>query len=690
MASLLFPKGLTRQLLVVLLLVALTGIVGVSLAAWQAERQVLEDQVAAKLVVVANLKRDRLQSWLAERQADARMIAVNRLNQEHYTELFDSSIPQARKDEFAAFLRDNLIGLQHSRSGYLDIFITDNGGNVVIGTDRTQKGGQAVSAEGAKHRVSSIDGSFFYDIFLHPRTGRPVMVFGHVIRAFDLETHLETKEVIGEVVTVVEMENTIYEFLGAIPELGTTAEALLVRPDGENALFLSKLLFQENAPLHLLAGPNSPITAAVHGAEVGKIKTFHSLDYSRQPVIVAYRQIEPAGWGLVVKQAESEAFAPIDELAQRIILLTALVLLGTAVLALFLARTLTRPIGALAQATQAIARGDLGITLQTKRADELGALSTSFQQMVTSLAERRQEAQRLTDILRSRADELESAYGDLHRTDQLKDAFIRNITHELRTPITTLLGFTELLMDEAEDFTPDQREMLDALAKQSKQIALLVNDVVSLHNLDLGHDERRPVHLVEIVRASLDACQRGIYQRDSMNGVHHFELQCTDDEVEVLVNPSQITRAIDNLLDNSVKFSPKGGKIHVQVRRVQKWDGDGLIADWQVVSVADTGVGIAEENLPHIWERFYQVDHSETRRFGGTGLGLALVKETVEAHGGKAWIHSLLAEGTTVSFCLPVYHAPQTTAMNGDTPVDTTVESTVASEIPFPAYVTAD
>lgn len=675
MRSPLLPKGLTRQTLAVLIFVALAGIVGVSLAAWRAERQALEEQVSGKLLVVANLKRDQLNNWLTERTADARLVAVNRLNQEHFTELFEDSIPQPRKEEFAAFLRDNLIGLQRSRAGYVEIAMTDKAGNVVIGTNPDRLGKQIMSPEGEWFKMSSIDGGFLCDIHRHWETNQPIMIFGHVIRAIDLNTHEESKEVIGEVIIVVDMAETIYRLLGPMQELGGSAESLLVRPTQNGFIFLSNLLFAENAPLQLIAPPESAIAQAALQARMGQNAPFHSTDYAGEPVIAAFRQIEPVGWGLVVKQAEAEAFAPIRQLAERIALLTTLVLMGTVLLALFLARALIRPISALARATQTIAAGDLSVSLQSGRNDELGALSASFQRMVEALIERRAETQRLTDMLQRRADELESAYRDLRRSDQLKDAFIRNITHELRTPIATLSGYTELLMDNVDEYGEEEREMLEVVADQSAQVARLVNDVVAIHNLTVGEPERRPLRLVELVRASLDACQRREAGHNPVNSGHHdFELHYTDTDLEVLADPGQITRVLDNLLDNAVKFSPDGGLIHIGIRRVQKWCGAELTADWQVVSVADSGVGISREHLPRIWERFYQADHSTTRRFGGTGLGLALVKETVESHGGEVWAESEPGEGTIISFSLPVH---QPTA-----PLPATTEAPV----PAPAF----
>lgn len=663
MVSALLPKGLTRQLAIVLILVALAGIVGVSLAAWQAERQVLEAQVNKNLVMVANLKSERLHNWLAERQADARLLAVNQLNQEYFTGLFDDHIDMQRRRAFASLLRDNLAGLQNSRRGYMEISMTDSAGIVVIGTNFERVDKPALPTDISIQMVPSIDGSFFYDIFLHPDTGNPVMAFGHEIRAFDLETRRPTDKSIGSVLLLVEMQDTVYSFLGPIPELGDSAEALLIRPSENGVLFLSRLRFLNNAPLKLTANSASPIADAVRRAKLGEASAFNSTDYADQPVIAAYRQIEPAGWGLVVKQSEAEAFAPIYDLARRIFLLTALVLLGAVLLAILLAPTLTRPISTLATATQAIAGGDLSVSLRQTRTDELGALSASFQQMVDALQERGKETQYLTDMLQRHADELEAAYSDLRRSDQLKDAFIRNITHELRTPIAILSGFTELLMDDVDEFTPEQQEMLEALSSQSQQVTKLVSDVVALHNIAADSSERRPLRMVDIARAGLDAYRHRAKSKHT-KAIYQLEFYCSDQEIEVFVHPSQITRAFDSLLNNAFKFSPAGGMISVQLRHIEKIDENGQRADWQIVSVADEGIGIAEEDLPHIWERFFQADYGQTRRFGGTGLGLALVKEVVEAHGGQVWIDSLLGEGTTVSFSLPVYRIREPIALN--------------------------
>lgn len=663
MASVLLPKGLTRQIAIVLILVALVGIVGVSLAAWQAERLALETQVKKNLVMVANLKSDRLHNWLNEYQADARLLAMNQLNQVHFTELFDDSIDMQRKREVAVFLRDNLMGLQDSRKGYMEISMTDSAGIVVIGTNFERVDKPALPAAISTQMVSSIDGSFFYDIFPHPDTGNPVMAFGHDIRSIDLATHKQTDRSMGAVITIVEMADTVYSFLGPIPELGDSAEALLVRPTENGVLFLSWLRFLENAPLNLTAGLSSPIAEAARQAEKGAASTFLWIDYIEQPVIAAYRQIEPAGWGLVVKQSEAEAFAPIYDLARRIFLLTILVLFGAMLLAIFLARTLTRPIGALVKATQSIAGGNLGVSLHETRTDELGALSVSFQKMVDALKERGSETQRLTDMLQRHADELEAAYSDLRRSDQLKDAFIRNITHELRTPIAILSGFTELLMDDVDEFTPEQQEMMEAIASQSQQVTQLVSDVVALHNIAAESSERRSLRMVDIARASLEAYRHRAKSRNA-KGVYQLEFHCSDQEIEVFVHPGQIARVFDSLLSNAFKFSPSGGMISVQLRHIEKIDGNSQLVNWQIASVADEGIGIDEDDLPHIWERFFQADYGPTRRFGGTGLGLALVKEVVEAHGGQVWVDSLLGEGTTVSFSLPIYRIPKPIALN--------------------------
>ncbi|RME50323.1 MAG: HAMP domain-containing protein [Caldilineae bacterium] len=774
---------------------------GLGLAAYQAERQALEARVADELAVLAMMKTEQIEAWLAERQADVRLLAVNRLNQEHFTELFDPHVPTPRKNEFAAFLADNLVGLQSSRVGYREVSMVDANGVVVISTNPEAVGHPISHRAPFDAALAAPDGAAIHDIHRDPATGQPAMAFAHTMRAIDLQSGQETETIIGVVITIVDMDATVYPLLGPLPELGDTAETFLVRKEDESVRYLSHLLFYPKAPLQLtFPAPDAP--AAARGAAFGQSgELLRTLDYRGRPVLAVYRPIPSMGWGFVAKQDLEQAFAPVQALERRLAVLAGMVLALISMLALFLARTLTHPIEELAAAAQTIAGGDLNVSLRSERRDELGDLARAFQHMADALAERQRRASiatrvletlnasptvegafqavtagvraaircesmslalweenrgcfqvaaldqplavlqpgacvepdasdaladvlarrphltpdlsqeqdkpldrllyqrgyrsrlnlpllngehivgmlsigwlepqgwraedlpllnqfasalalalersRLFEEVRRRAEELERAYLELRRADQLKDAFIRNITHELRTPVATLSGFTELLLDDdVSNLRPDQRETLDIVADQTQRLRRLVNDVVALHQATAPTGSGQPLHLVDVVRASLEEAQ----QRSAAQGTsdHCFVLEEVHTGLRVRGDRRQLSQVFDNLLDNAVKFSPEGGQIRVRLFQQQEDD-----VAWVVTAVEDPGIGIAPEDIPAIWERFVQLDGAATRRFGGAGLGLAVVKEIVEAHGGRVWVESQTGTGSTFFVALP-------------------------------------
>ncbi len=166
---------------------------------------------------------------MEERQADTRLLAVNKLNQEHFTEILSDNVSTEQKTEFAAFLTDNLIGLQQSRLGYTDIAFIDSAGTVIISTKPEQVGQPALHNKVFAETLLASDGIFTQDIHFDPNTGSTKMAFGYVIKGIDLETGQELSSVIGVVIVAVDMAETIYPLIGAWPGMGQTGETLLVR-----------------------------------------------------------------------------------------------------------------------------------------------------------------------------------------------------------------------------------------------------------------------------------------------------------------------------------------------------------------------------------------------------------------------------------------------------------------------------
>jgi PAS domain S-box-containing protein len=229
--------------------------------------------------------------------------------------------------------------------------------------------------------------------------------------------------------------------------------------------------------------------------------------------------------------------------------------------------------------------------------------------------------------------------------EQLKTEFMSVVSHELRTPITPIQGYTEMLLSGAMGaLTPQQREAIDTIKKQSKRLLDLIDSVLDISRVEYGRPveiKKEPVSLNAIIQEVVDGLQANFQERE-INPEHALS-----PEIETIIaDESKVARVISNLLGNALKFTPKKG--HIGLRTAKKG------AD-AIIEVSDSGVGLDPDNRQKIFEKFYQVDSSYTRSAGGTGMGLTLVKEIIEAHGGRVWAESDgLGRGARFIFTLPL------------------------------------
>lgn len=241
-----------------------------------------------------------------------------------------------------------------------------------------------------------------------------------------------------------------------------------------------------------------------------------------------------------------------------------------------------------------------------------------------------------------RTAELQKALERVSELSQLKANFISNISHELRTPLTHIKGYVELLITESlGNITEEQRHALTVCQQSTTRLTGLVEDLIMVSLASRGEmsmkqenvDIRRLANLMVKMHAE-SALDRNI-------ALHPV----VDDNVPLVQADSQkIAWVLGQLLDNAVKFTPSGGSVVVSVKR----EGENLV----IISVTDTGIGIPSNRLDDIFEPFHQLDSSTTRKYGGTGLGLSLVRQIVEAHGSMLEVQSMEGRGSTFKFPL--------------------------------------
>lgn len=234
--------------------------------------------------------------------------------------------------------------------------------------------------------------------------------------------------------------------------------------------------------------------------------------------------------------------------------------------------------------------------------------------------------------------------------ENVRRDFVANVSHELKTPISSIKGFVETLLDGAMDDPADSRRFLTIVAKQAERLETIIEDLLALSRIEQSEGagnlplEETPVRRV-LAAAAADCLPR------AMDRSIAVEIAC-DDDLMVPMNPPLLEQAVINLIDNAIKYSEPGKLVRVSAGH----DDQHLLDDRScvVISVVDQGCGIDADHLPRIFERFYRVDKARSRKLGGTGLGLSIVKHIVQAHGGAVSVESTLGVGTTFQLRLPL------------------------------------
>ena len=230
----------------------------------------------------------------------------------------------------------------------------------------------------------------------------------------------------------------------------------------------------------------------------------------------------------------------------------------------------------------------------------------------------------------------------LRRLENMRRDFVANVSHELKTPITSIKGFVETLIEEPPSDPAEIRRFLDIVNRQADRLDAIISDLLALSRLekDAGGSG---IELQDLpVRGVLERVRRDLRARDA-GAAARLQLDCGEG-LRARLNPALLEQAVGNLVDNALKYSPAGSPVELACRAT---------AEGVAVAVADQGPGIPAEHLPRVFERFYRVDKARSRNLGGTGLGLAIVKHIAQAHHGRVTVESEVGRGSTFTIILP-------------------------------------
>ena len=329
-------------------------------------------------------------------------------------------------------------------------------------------------------------------------------------------------------------------------------------------------------------------------------------------VSAVYADRAPIGAVVYISQVQ-EIYESLHEIQVKIMTWLVVVAAIVILMSMFVLRTITRPVGELREGISRMSGGDFSARVNVRGHNEFTELAAAF----NSMTER------------------------LELLDKSRNQFVSNASHELKTPLSTMKILIETILYQDPIDPGMTKEFLSDVNKEIDRLNRIVSDLLTLVNIDSGGMKLNSADL-DIRDLLLEQVKR-LAPLARENGI---ELDCSAKEaLDITGDTVKLQQVIYNVIDNAIKYTPRGGEVHASLSRVGKR---------AVIRVSDTGIGIPADDLPHIFDRFYRVDKARSRATGGTGLGLSIVKQIVQLHGGSIIASSEEGKGTTFVIELPL------------------------------------
>ena len=303
---------------------------------------------------------------------------------------------------------------------------------------------------------------------------------------------------------------------------------------------------------------------------------------------------------------------------------------------------IVKPVKHLKEVSDAIAAGELNVRSEIQTGDEFEDLSHAFNRMLRNLVNMQDRLRKVNADLDRNVDELAQANLALYESNRLKSDFLATMSHELRTPLNSILGFGEVLAA-TDGLTDKQTRWVGNIRSSGEQLLALINDILDLAKIEAG---KMQVRVAEF--SIYDVCEGLLTMFRPMAEKKNIELRgaFAPDVPLLRQDVVKLQQILSNLLSNAVKFTPEGGRVLLKVEADKTH---------VVLTVTDTGVGIAAEEQELVFEKFRQAGSALTREHAGTGLGLSIVRELTKLLGGEVTLQSELGRGSTFTVRLPVY-----------------------------------
>ncbi len=631
-------KSIKIQLICYICLLTTIPLLFICVVEYYSSKSAIEQRMIEQLTSIADLKKNELNNWLEERLTDTAVIARNKVLAAAATSLLQQrrrfeSIDQLRKSEAGRInyerILDNLHALKQFYKHYNVISIVDGANGEVVISTYPDIVGKTLSSFGVYVDTLEKKEVAVKDIHVSELTDQNCMTYFCPVCMTDTITLESSDIIIGVILLDVNVKYSVEPVIRNWPGMGNTGETLLVRREGSTIVYLNDLRHRPDAALRFTSSihstPDIPSVLSSGGEEGIK----RSADYRNVPVLSAYRHIPLLNWGLVAKQDLTEAFAPVEKLKDRVIVLIFVCILVVVAIGISLTNRITQPILQLVEGAKAIAAGNLDQRIAIISENEVGLLAREFNHMAAKLKEsytnlEQKVEERTAQLLRA---ERLAAVGEL----------AAEVAHEINNPLGGLQNFASMIENEPENASQTRRYaalMLEGL----KRVEMIVKRLLTFsrpYTLRMSENS-----INAIINGSLEFVEHRIDP-----SLIHIHKDLKESLPAVSIDVDHISMMFINIMVNAIESMPGGGSLTIKTDFCRRHEA--CIA----VCIGDTGCGIREEIMDKIFEPFFTTKDKEGEK--GIGMGLAISKRIIEDHHGEIRVESSAGEGTVFTICLP-------------------------------------
>lgn len=648
-------KGIQRKIAIFILIVGMFPvIIGISLVYLQGRKELTKSvgenfaNVAKDLASelegviedsVYNVGSIAFAPILINAVASANRFYINRDNPaiERHIKKLDTEWLKSKDRSFYLKYTDSaaakyLAEIKRHTKGYVELFVTDTKGAVVASAETTkylyfgkEEWWQAAynNGKGAVY-ISKI----YYD----PDLNQSLQSFAAPIM------DKVGKNVIGivhAVSTTEEIARRLSKF-----KFGETGHTMLINSEGSVLicpLFPPHMHRVTAQLMNHIATPSKGWGVVKDNAHEGGIDAVAGF----APVAVASGfGLDKLKWYVFVSQSPEESYLFIYTLLKTMTFLFVLSVGILSAMGFWAAKRIVEPIRVLQRGAEIIGQGNLTHRISIKTNDEIEDLANKFNQMVDRINNSYSE---LEQRIAERTAGLKKRYEEMEELNRLESEFLAGVSHELRTPLNSIMGFSELIIDKAYgDLNEQQMKYINNIHKSGKHLLELINDILDISQIKAGEMDVKPSEF--LVSDAIEGA-RLIVNPLIIKKKISIEIDIDSSVSTIVADERMFKQIMYNLMSNAVKFTNEGGQVKVKAVSNNYF---------LQVSVSDTGIGIKRESMAFIFQEFKKVDSSVTRRYEGTGLGLALVKKYLEMQGGSIKVESEFGQGSDFTFRLPV------------------------------------